>query len=84
MENISAFLEKFKKLRNPLEKKEAIAGVITKTISFEVTPQDILIKGSIVFVKGNPYLRNEIYQKKALILAGLKENLKGLIIKDIK
>ncbi len=84
MESISTFLERFKKIKSPLEKKVAIARIISEVTAFEVTPDDLTIKGSIVFLKANPYLRNEVYQKKSLILEQLKENLKGLVIKDIK
>ena len=84
MESISAFLERFKKIKSPLEKKEAIARIITTVIVFEVLPEDLTIKGSTVFLKANPYLRQEVYQKKDLILEQLKVELKGLVIKDIK
>ena len=84
MESISGFLERFKKIKSPLEKKEVIARIVSETIAFEVLPDDLTIKGSVVFLKANPYLRNEVYQKKMLILEQLKENLKGLVIKDIK
>ena len=84
MESISSFLERFKKIKSPLEKKEAIARIMSESIAFEVLPDDLTIKGSVVFLKANPYLRNEVYQKKNLILENLKENLKGLVIKDIK
>lgn len=84
MESISSFLDRFKKIKSPLEKKEAIARIMSETISFEVLPDDLTIQGQTVFLKANPYLRNEVYQRKTLIITELNEKLKGLIIKDIK
>jgi len=84
MESISQFLEKFKKIKNPLEQKQAVARIMTEITTFEVSVEDFVIKSGTIFLQTNAYLRNEVYQKKHLILAKLKEDLKGLVIKDIK
>ena len=85
MKGIESFLEKFKKLlKYDREIKKIIIEVVKNIIGVEVKEEDIKIQNKILYIKANPYIKNEIFIKKDLILERLKKSLKNKIIKDIR
>ncbi|MCX6754557.1 MAG: hypothetical protein NTU81_01880 [Candidatus Nomurabacteria bacterium] len=82
---ISNFLEKFKKLIN---QKEDTKNIVIKTISEEIRhPIDsdqIKLKGGCIYIQGSPILRSEIMIHKKQILSKLKDILVDIYFTDIK
>jgi exoribonuclease II len=83
MDNISAYLEKFKKLKNPRDAKENIARVIKEVTGFDIAISEFRLQKAVLFLNTNPYLRTEIYSKKAFILDEIKKQKIETVI-DIK
>ncbi len=71
--HINTFFNKFKTL---FFKEEEIYKLINITISKHikslVNPKDIRIKGTIIYIKSSPIIRNEILIHKEEILKDLK------------
>jgi len=83
MDNISSYLEKFRKFKNPRDEKENIAHTIKTITGFAISIDEFKVQKGILFLKTNPYLRNEIYSKKNFILDEIKKQ-KIASITDIK
>lgn len=85
MQNINSFLEKFKKLlRYNKEIKETIKGVIKEKIGVELDDKDIKIQNKVLYIKTTPYVKNEIFIKKDIILEKLNSLLDKKSPKDIR
>jgi len=83
--SISGFLDKFKKLLGQSEAVyRVISEIVSKHIKFPIEEKIIKIKGSIIFIKGSPALKNEILIHKQKILADLKELISGRNFTDIR
>jgi len=82
---ITNFLDKFKKLIN---KKEELKKIVIKTISeeinYQVNEESIRVKGGIISIEGSPILKSEVMTKKEKILRELKIILPDNIFLDIK
>ena len=82
---INLFLDKFKKILSQGENSKAlIVEIISKKISFQIEPQQIKIKGSVIHINGSPMLRNEILMKKEGILSELQLQLTDRRFTDIR
>ena len=85
MKEIESFLEKFKKLlRYDREIKKTITEIIKNSVNIYIKESEIKIQNKVLYIKANPYIKNEIFIKKDLILERLKKSLKNKIIKDIR
>ena len=73
MKDISSYLEKFKKFKNPKDDKETIVRVVKEVTGFEVRVEEINFQKGVVMFKINPYLRTAINNKKGFILDELKK-----------
>lgn len=82
---ISSFLEKFKKLIN---QKEETKSIVIRTISEEIHhPIDsgqVKLKGGFIYIEGSPILRSEIMIHKKQILSKLESILTDIHFSDIK
>lgn len=83
MHNISSFLERFKKLRDPKQEREEIAKLISKCIDAEVLPASIEIKGDCLQIKMRGGMKTLVFIKKEEIAKALKENFPKLHITKI-
>lgn len=85
MKGITSFLDKFKKLvRHDTETKESIIKAVKDIIDVEINESDIKIQNKVLYIKSTPYIKNEIFIKKDLVLEKLQKFLKNKIIKDIR
>lgn len=80
--NIQAFLEKYKRFKNPKEEREKIADIISKELGVEIKENQISVTKNTLSIKTNNYIKTEIFLKKDKILKTLNEN--KFYIKDIK
>ncbi len=80
MENISSFLEKFKKfLSSSVSVKQSVVEVLKDVLGVDVDTKSINIKNSFVFIKCSPALKNAIFLKKKLIIDGINQKTKASI-----
>lgn len=83
--HITNFLEKFKDLLFKQEEiTTTIVGVITKHISYPIESSAIKTKGSIIYLKGSPMLRSEVFIHKSGILADLANLIPESRFTDIR
>jgi hypothetical protein len=69
MFNISGFLEKFKKFdRNKTAQTENIVGKIQNAVDFCISKDNFAVKDGVLYVRGSPALRQEIFLRKELLL----------------
>jgi hypothetical protein len=80
--HLAHLLEKFKGLRNPKEERVKIASVITQTLGFEISEDQVSLKKGTLSINADNYLKGEIFMQKDLLLEALKkENLEVFDIK---
>ncbi len=85
MNNILDSLNKFKELLNaPKIKKQKILEIINKESNLNLTEENITIDKRIIYIKGSPILKNNIFMKKKGILESLKGEMKELAPIDIR
>lgn len=74
MKDLSEYLKKFKLT---LFKNEDVIEVIRNTINatthLDLSPNDIQLKGDVVYIKTNPISKNEIFFQKKKIISILHE-----------
>ncbi len=74
--HINNFLDKFKNIFFKEEEVyKIIAMTITKHIASQINYQSIKIKGTSIYIKGSPVLKNEVLIHKE----GILKDLSGLI-----
>lgn len=82
---ISSFLEKFKKI---FSQKEEYNKIISKTIqkhtSFLIEPNLIKTKNTIIYIESTPIIKSEILIYKNKILFDLKKEISMFNFTDIK
>ncbi len=84
MQNISDFLEKFRKIiKDDSNLRETISLVIKQNINVIIKEKDIEIKNNIIYLKENNYIKNEIFFKKEKILNDLNNCFEKRKFKDI-
>ena len=85
MRSIDSFLNRLKRLlKYDQEIKQVIIRIIKNVVRVEIDESDIKIQNKILYIKTTPYIKNEIFIKKDLILEELNKLLKNKIIKDIR
>ena len=81
MINISQFLEKFKKFDNDKTlQKEKILETIEKNVGIKIAKENFDLKMGILYIKGSPIMRQEVFFKKQNLL----EQLSSIGIYDIR
>lgn len=85
MQNISAYLEKFKKLTPPDDSlRTKIVQIISDLFEEEIKKEDVRLRNGIVFMSiKNSKLKSEIFLKKRKILEEIKKNF-GEKVRDIR
>jgi hypothetical protein len=84
MKEISNFFDKFRNVAiKELGKREGIVNVVNKYTNAGIDIKDINIKNSVLTIKANSSLKNEIFLKKKMIIDKLHKDL-GLVIVDIR
>ncbi len=72
--NISAYLEKFKKLGSgDTSLKEVLVRVLGEVVGINISPEKISIKNGEIFLNVSPAIKNTVFIKKETILLKLKE-----------
>lgn len=85
MPEIKDFLDKYKKtLIGAQIQNEILVKILSKAIGHQFKNSDFKIKKSVLFVKGNSYLKSEIYLNKEKILREIKKEGIEKEILDIK
>ena len=84
MFNISSYLEKFKKLKDPKRDIQEISFIFSSILGFDISDSDIKLQNNIVFFIGDSSLKTEIFIRKEDILDVLKEKMPRLFIKDVR
>ena len=83
--HIKNYLEKFKNIIFSKEENiKIISEIIEKNISIKIDPKFIQIKGSTIYIKTSPLIRNEILIKKDKILKDLQGVLNQNNIREIR
>ncbi len=81
MKEISNFFDKFKNnALKELNKRDSIVSIINKYTKAGIEIKDIVIKNSVITVKANSSLKNEIFLKKKTIIEKLKSDISLTII----
>ncbi len=83
MQNLSNFLNKFRKLKNPIEERVLIAKIVSDILGVSVSDEFVLVKNSTLYIKQVGKIKSEIFMKKNLILEELKKQLPKLNIQEI-
>lgn len=82
--NISKFLEKFKEsLGSEDDFREETSKTISEITGFPIEKEKIFLKGGIVKIKCDSYMKTEISLHKEKILENLKSKFPKKNIKDI-
>jgi hypothetical protein len=83
--SINNFLDKFKNLifQDSIT-KDIIKKYVKTHTSFELDLNSISHKNGIIFIKGSPILRNEIFLKKKIILENINKEILNIKFLDIK
>lgn len=85
MNNLGEYLEKFKKfLSGPKLQREEVLKAIKKVAGIELAEGDIEIKEGTVYVASSPAVRNELFMRKANILAELGISLDSKAPRNIR
>lgn len=86
MENISHFLDKFKKFGKPdILVREKTAEIIKKEIGVDIDNKKIKLRDCVIYVETHDHiLKSEIFLKKRKILSFLQDFCSDKNIKDIK
>jgi hypothetical protein len=81
MFNISAYLEKFKKLgQGERFLKEATVSVIKEVTGVLLEEKQITFKNGEMFLSVSPGIKNTIFIKKDLILGKIKEKVSQIVL----
>ncbi|MBU6430856.1 MAG: hypothetical protein KGJ58_01050 [Patescibacteria group bacterium] len=82
MFNVSIYLDKFKTISSKKDFfKESVAISLKKNLEIDIDKKNIEIRNSILYLKINPTVKNELFMKKKYIIDELKE--KNISINDI-
>ena len=81
--NVNSFLERFKQLRNPLDDKNKVLGVINRELNTSITEKEILISKGVIRFNTSSLIKNVIFFKKNLLLEEVQKQFPELEIKDI-
>jgi len=84
MNNLSAFLERFKKLLS-LEgvSERAVIVVIAEQCNVELEKKNIRIKNGVVYIEASSTAKNVIFRKKSKIVEALRDRT-GSVVRDIR
>lgn len=84
MNNLSSFLQRFKKILS-LRAIESgvIVDVMKKTLGVDINPSDVKIKNGVLYVNTSPIIKNMIFLKKKLLLQNINSG-EGSKIADIR
>lgn len=84
MENISAYLKKFRAtLFKGEESRRTVKEEIEKVVGVLLEERDVEIKGDTVFVNASPALKSELFLKKTALLKNIRE--RGIIsVKELR
>jgi len=84
MLDLSRFLEKFKKIKNPKLERELVARVVSKVLGIEIEHEDVGVKEGVVVIKKTGKIKSELYLRKQEILKHLKIEIPHSNIREIK
>ncbi len=85
MFKISDFLGKYKKSVLDTEVENSILRkIFLNVVGYEFNDNDFKIKNGVLFVKGDSYLKSEIFLRKDLIIKDIKKSGISRNILDIK
>ena len=78
MIEIKDLLERFSTLILSEEnKKEAVRCAVAETLQTEIRPEDIKIKGNVIYLNLKPIYKNEVFLKREDILKKMQGQLFG-------
>jgi hypothetical protein len=83
MQNLSDFLKRFSKLKNPKDDRKLVAEIISKTLCFEVLPDEISIKNRVVRINKLGKIKTEIFIRKEILLQDINKHPANLNIQKI-
>ena len=78
---LSSFLDKFKKRMKP---KKHIKEVLEAFLESKGKVNDLTLRGGVLYVKTVPMLKQQLFLKKKECLLYLKNNLKEIVVVDIR
>ncbi len=84
MFNVSSFLEKFKKIKDPKEDLLSIVAVLNESLSVVILPENVSYRGCIVSVKASGALKSALYLNKEKIMRNFLTKIPHLKIEDIR
>ena len=74
----------YKSIFSKNEEIDIIEPILSKVAGFDIDKKNIKVFGSVVYIRENPILKNEIFFKKKEILEKIEIVLNSKKIKDIK
>jgi hypothetical protein len=83
MFNLSSYLEKFKKLKDPKEDKIIICRIMSETAGVEVGENEIKIQNGTLFIQGSLLSKNRVFLQKEELIKKINESLPDLRVKEI-
>ena len=84
MFNVSSFLDKFKKIKDPREDLLSIVFILNESLGIDISPSNVTFRGNIVSVKENGALKSALYLHKEKIMRNFREKIPHLRIDDIR
>ncbi len=82
MRDLTNFLEKFKKIKDPKSHIRSVVHIIQSIINKNIDIKNTDLKDGVLYIKNDPYIKIEILMQKEKILDALTKE--GLGVKDIK
>lgn len=74
MENLAAYLQKFKRLISSNEEKtKIISEEIFKITSIQIPTNDIVLREGTIIINTKPIIKSEVFIKKEKIIKAIKE-----------
>ena len=83
MFNLSSYLEKFKKLKDPKENKAIICRAIFEISGVEIKEEHLTLQKETVFIKADSLSKSRIFLCKEKIIECANKHLSNVIIKEI-
>lgn len=78
MQQIALYLDKFNGLLPPdYIVRTAVCEILTNDLKLKVTITNVSVRGTRIYINGDGYLKNEIFQNQNHILKLLKERLRS-------
>lgn len=85
MNNLGGLLAKFNNLlKNSRDTKSTVMECLTKVIGIQFEEKDFDVRGDVLYITAHPSIKNEVFIRKAIVLAELKILLDKRAPRDIR